>query len=125
MSIKLIIADDAPFILEILKNHLQPPEFEIIDEATNGEEVVEMFKKHNSDIIIMDIVMPKKNGIEAMEEILSENSNVKIITCSTLDDPAITKEVMSKGAVDCITKPFTKNQLIDSVRRAFKATRSE
>ena len=72
MGIKLVIVDDAPFIREVMRNIFLTTDIEVVGEAEDGEEAVSVVLELNPDVVIMDIVMPKKSGIDATQEILQE-----------------------------------------------------
>ncbi len=106
-KIKLIVADDAPFIREIVKQISQSDtHIELIGEATNGEEAIEMVSALQPDVILMDIVMPKKNGLEAAKEILEHDPKMKIIAFSTLDQEGMLLKALEAGCCDFLAKPF-------------------
>ena len=69
MGLKLVIVDDAPFIREAIKTIIQKTEHVIVGEATNGVEAVALANKMQPDVVIMDLVMPEKNGIEATKKL--------------------------------------------------------
>ena len=119
MAIKLIIADDAPFILQVTRSLLEGEAIDIIAEASNGEEVVEKALDLKPDAIFMDMVMPIKNGTEAAREILAQLPQTKIIAFSTLDEDIMKQKALDAGCVAYINKPFNRNDLINSLKNAF------
>lgn len=117
MPKKVLIVDDAVFMRGLIKDVFSSPEFEIVGEATNGIEGIEKFKELNPDIIIMDIVMPFKSGIEATREIRQLSQNVIIIICSALGQETLVMEAIEAGANDFIVKPFKKDEVIGVVSK--------
>ncbi len=118
MSIKLLIADDAPFILEVTRALVEGPDIEVVGEAVDGIEAVKLALELEPDVIFMDMVMPGKNGVDATSDILAQNPNVKIIAFSTLDDDFMKEQALSAGCCDYIRKPFTKEILLKSLSKA-------
>lgn len=110
---KILIADDDEDIREMLRNMLL--DFEVI-EARNGREAVELVKEAKPDVIIMDILMPEMDGIEASKRILHENPGAVII-CLTAFSGVKGHEMLAIGAREVISKPFRKNDLLCAVKR--------
>lgn len=120
MGIKLVIVDDAPFIREALRIIAQKAGFDFVGEATNGQEAVDVCSQKNPDVVIMDLVMPKMNGIDATKEILKKNSKIKIIACSTESQDAMLIEAVQAGCVGFITKPFDAAKVQKAIEDAKK-----
>lgn len=118
MAIKLVIVDDAPFIREVLRHSLSGPEFEIVGEAQDGEEALEVVRKTRPNVVLMDIVMPRKSGIDATKEIRAEFPEVRVIACSTLDQEAIVMRALEAGCTNYIIKPFKRDEVIQAVKSA-------
>ncbi len=119
MAIKLIIADDAPFILQVTRSLLEGESVDIVAEASDGDEVVKLALEHKPDAIFMDMVMPNKNGVDATREILLQLPETKIIAFSTLDEDLMKDKALAAGCVAYITKPFNRNDLVNSLKEAF------
>ncbi|MCB9025632.1 MAG: response regulator [Bdellovibrionaceae bacterium] len=119
-KIKLAVADDAPFIREIIKQILiKDPGLEYVGEAHNGEEAVIMAQKLCPEVILMDIVMPKKNGIQAAKEILEKQPQIKIIAFSTLDQEDMLLRALDAGCCNFLVKPFESKDVIDIIYKSF------
>ncbi|MFY4815615.1 response regulator, partial [Haloarcula sp. AONF1] len=83
MATRVLIADDSEFMRNLLREILEG-EFEIVGEAENGVEAVNMYEEHGPDLVMMDIVMPIRDGIEATTEILEENPDATVIMCTSV-----------------------------------------
>jgi two-component system chemotaxis response regulator CheY len=118
---KLVIVDDAPFIREVLKHIFTNTEILVVGEAADGFEGVAVVRKTAPDVVLMDIVMPRKSGIEATQEILKSNPNVKIIACSTIDQNEMVLRALDAGCADYIVKPFKAEDVLRVVRRVAQA----
>ncbi|MCB0389917.1 MAG: response regulator [Bdellovibrionales bacterium] len=106
-KIKLVVADDAPFIREIIRQIAKGDEsLVLVGEAQDGEDVIEVVSCTRPDVILMDIVMPKKNGIEATKIILEKYPKIKVIAFSTLDDESMLLKALDAGCCNYLKKPF-------------------
>lgn len=115
MPIKCLIVEDTQFIREIYRFSLKGQNIEIIDEAADGIEALEKIKLHQPDLIILDLVLPLKNGIEVLKEVAEISPNSKCLVITSIDDAIIQKNVMALGALQYLTKPFTKLQLLEAI----------
>lgn len=109
---KILVVDDAGFIRELLSGILIANGYSVI-EARNGVEVIEQYRVFKPDMVIMDLVMPEKNGLQATEEILNEYPGAKIIACSTVDDELMVAKATEIGCVGFLKKPFTKADVLN------------
>lgn len=112
---RILIADDVAFFRHTLKDILTDDGFEIVAEASNGAEAVEMAKAHAPDIVLLDVVMPEKNGLEAAREIIRLKLPLKIVMCSSLGYEPIVKEALKAGASAYILKPFDKASVLKAL----------
>ena len=121
MPVKVLIADDAAFMRNVIRDVFQQDqvksEFEIVGEAGNGIEAIDLFKELKPDLITMDIVMPIKSGIEATREILEISKDVKVIMCSALGQEPLVMEAIEAGASDFIVKPFKPDDFLAVVAK--------
>ena len=128
MAIKVLIVDDAMFMRNMIaeifngKNY-SGEEYEVVAEAENGIEAVEMYKEHKPDIVTMDIVMPEMTGIEALREIMNLDSEANVIMCSALGQDSLVMEALDAGAKDFIVKPFQPGKVLEVVVRILDETR--
>ncbi len=115
MAIKLVIVDDAPFIREIMRILLERAQMEVVGEATEGEEAIEVVKHTQPHVVLMDMVLPHMNGVDAAFAIGREYPSIKVIACSTLDEPWIRTKAKDAGCCSYILKPFTREDLLNHV----------
>ena len=126
MSYRVLIADDAGFVRELLSNACEALGYFVVAEATNGQQAIDLAFEMRPEIIIMDLVMPQFNGIEATERILEVLPDVHIIACSSMDDEKTLQMAMKKGCKAFLRKPFTRQSLsivmkqIETQRREIK-----
>jgi two-component system, chemotaxis family, chemotaxis protein CheY len=114
---KILIIDDAKFMRMTLKNILEKANHQVIGEGENGIQAVELYRKLQPDLVIMDITMPEMSGIEAIKAIKNEFPQAKIIICSAIGQHKMVVEAIKAGAKDFIVKPFDENRLLEAVHR--------
>ena len=113
MPHKVLIVDDAMFMRAMIRDILvNSGRFEVIGEASNGEEAVQQFLALHPDLVTMDIVMPQMDGIEACREVLKHSPKAKIVMCSALGQEALIIESIAAGAKDFIVKPFSAEKVL-------------
>lgn len=118
MALKILIADDAPYIREIIKNILSDEQVEFLTDATNGEEAVSFALKHQPDFIFMDLALPLKSGIDATHEILENLDNVWIVAISSLHDAHMVQKALEAGCSDFIKKPFSVEDILQAIKQS-------
>ncbi|TQR19470.1 response regulator [Psychrobacillus vulpis] len=109
----VLVVDDAVFMRTTIKRMLENHQFEVIGEAANGLEAVEMYRTLLPDVVTMDITMPGMTGIEAVKAIISEFPNAKIVMVTALGQQKLIVEAIEQGAKDFITKPFNPEQIVN------------
>jgi len=115
---KILITDDVKLMRDIIQNALNEfGHFDILV-AHNGNEAVELYKKHKPDLVTMDIVMEEKNGLEATQEITAFDPHAKIIIITSLGQEKLLNACLSSGARDFIIKPFNKNRIKSAIQNA-------
>ncbi|MGC8971028.1 MAG: response regulator [bacterium] len=117
MGKKILIVDDAAFMRMMLKNILSQNGYEIIGEASNGLEAVNLYKELKPDLVTMDITMPEMDGITAVKEIKKIDPEARIIMCSAMGQQAMVIESIQAGAKDFVVKPFQPDRVLEAVRK--------
>ena len=119
MSIRILIADDIEETRSLLKQvlTLEDDEFEVVGEAGDGEEVLKLCKKLNPDVILMDINMPKMNGLEATEEIMRTYPDANVIIMSVQNDTEYLRTAMEAGAKGYILKPINHEEVSELIKK--------
>ena len=123
---KILIADDEPDILEIIQFNLQAEGYEVIT-AKNGDEAIEEAKKHLPDLIILDIMIPGKNGIDVCNILRMQPAfkETLIIFLSALSDESTEVRGLESGADDYLTKPISPKILVSKVNALFRRINKE
>ncbi len=117
MEKKILLVDDAAFMRMMIKDTLTKNGYTQILEAADGEEAVSQFKAESPDLIIMDITMPNKTGIEALKEIKQLNPQAKVVMCSAMGQETMVVEAIKLGALDFIVKPFKPDRILQTVSK--------
>ena len=117
MANKVLIVDDAAFMRMMIKDILQKNGFEVIGEASNGIEAVNLYKKERPDVVTMDITMPDMDGIEAVKEIRAFDPSAKVIMCSAMGQQSMVMDAIKSGAKDFIVKPFQADRVLEAIRK--------
>ncbi len=117
MKARVLIADDASFMRQMIREIIEPEGFEVVGEATNGIEAVEQFVALRPDIVTMDIVMPKRSGIDAVKGIMAEDGQAKVVMCSALGQETLVQEALQAGARDFIVKPFKPDAVLTTLNK--------
>jgi len=117
-KIRVLIVDDLPETRENVRKLLQfESDVDVIAQAGNGEEAVEMARQHRPDIILMDINMPGLDGISASQTITQHVPSVQIIIMSVQSEADYLRRAMLAGARDFLMKPFSGDELVSAIRR--------
>ena len=111
-NVSILVCDDSILARKQLKDVISSFSQEItIKEAANGQEAVDLYKQINPDLIFLDIVMPVKDGISAVQEIIDYDSDAEIIIVSSTGTQTQLKNAIEAGARDFIQKPFSDAQV--------------
>ena len=117
MSLRILLADDHRIMREGLRSLLEKqPGMEVIAEAESGKTTVQLSRRFKPDVILMDIIMPDINGIEATRQILAELPDVKVIALSMHADRKFVTEMLSVGASGYLLKDSAFEELGKALR---------
>ena len=117
MRKKILIADDTNFMRQMLKSALDPEKYQIVGEALTGVDAIEQYKEKKPDLLILDINMPKMNGIDALTEVMEYDPKSNVIMCSDQKYENMIMLALKKGAKDFVVKPFTSADVIKAVKK--------
>mgnify|MGYP000053730972 FL=1 len=109
--IKILIVDDSRTSRKILKGILENAGYEVIGEATNGQEGYDRYVELKPDVVTMDITMPVLDGIEALKKIKGEYPDAKVIMVTAAGQKTKIVEAVQNGANEFVSKPFEPEQL--------------
>ncbi|MBE6845774.1 MAG: response regulator [Ruminococcus sp.] len=114
---KILVVDDAAFMRMMVKDALTKNGYTDIIEAADGSIACSLFESEKPDLVIMDITMPNKTGIEALRDIKAADAGAKVIMCSAMGQEAMVVEAIKLGALDFIVKPFKPDRIIQAVTK--------
>lgn len=119
MAIKLLIADDEDSIRRGIAKYirLHTDRFDLICEAENGQEAIDLALKHHPDIILLDVQMPLKNGIDVMKEINRAKLNPYTIILSGYDEFSYAQQALRLGAKDYLLKPMRARDILNILEK--------
>lgn len=113
-----LIVDDATVMRMRLRDILQP-RYEVVGEAENGQKALELYDQLKPDFVTMDITMAEMNGMEALQALLSQHPDAKVVMVSAMGQKAMVFEALSQGARDFIIKPFDPERVLVAIDRLF------
>ena len=115
--VKILLADDHSLIRSCLRNVLdQQPGMEVVGEASDGREAVELARKLKPLVVVMDIVMPSLNGIEATRQIVERNGHTKVLALSMYRRANYVQEMLKAGATGYVLKTCPVDELLLAIR---------
>jgi two-component system chemotaxis response regulator CheY len=115
MTKRVLVVDDSMLMRRMISESLSDAGWEVVAEASNGEDAVSAYQKHAPDAVTLDIVMPGTDGMYALENILGIDPKAKVVVVSALNQTKLISEAIRKGAQDFIAKPFLPEQLQETL----------
>jgi two-component system, chemotaxis family, chemotaxis protein CheY len=115
---RVLVVDDAAFMRKMVTDALTKGGHEVIGEAANGNEAVERFRDLRPEVTTLDITMPEKDGLTALQEIIGLDPGARVIMCSALGQESKVLESIKIGAKDFIVKPFKAERVLGAVDKA-------
>ena len=114
----VLVVDDMVSMQLGIKGIIEKAGYHVVGRAKNGTEALKLYSELKPNVVMMDINMPQMDGITAVKEIKKIDPGAKVIMCSTEGQESKVKEAISAGAVDFVTKPFFKTQVIEVLKNA-------
>ena len=117
---RVLVADDASFMRQMIREIVEAEGHEVVGEASDGDEAVEEWKRLQPDVVTMDIVMPRRSGIDAVRAIVAADATARVVMCSALGQETLVTEALQAGARDFIVKPFKPDAVLATLRRVLE-----
>ena len=121
MAARIMLADDLAFIKMVEKDALEKMGYKVVCDAKDGVEAVKLYQEMKPDVVIMDITMPKMDGLNALKAIMQYDHGAKVIMCSALGQQKLIVEAIKLGAKDFIVKPFKPERIISALQKVLGA----
>ncbi len=117
---RILVADDASFMRQMIREILEAEGHEVVGEASDGVEAIDEFKRAQPDLVTMDIVMPRKSGIDAVRGILELEGSARVVMCSALGQDSLVQEALEAGARGFVVKPFKPHAVLETIDQALR-----
>ena len=117
---RILVADDASFMRQMIREIVEMEGHEVVAEASDGIEAIDEFKNHHPDVVTMDIVMPRRSGIDAVKAILEFDPTARVVMCSALGQETLVTEALQAGAHDFIVKPFKPDSVVNTLKKVLE-----
>lgn len=111
----VMIVDDNDIMRAVLRSILRGDDYEVIGEARNGTVAVDMAARLKPAIICLDVIMPEKNGLQALGEIKAAQPEIAVVMITASADPKTVQESIISGASGFIVKPFNTAKVLDTL----------
>jgi DNA-binding NarL/FixJ family response regulator len=115
---RVLLADDHQILRDGIRRGLESAGEEVVGEADNGEEALELVRSTSPDIVLMDLSMPVLDGVSATRRITEEFPEVRVVVLTMHDDPQRTRAALEAGAIGYMTKGTSFADVLDTLRRA-------
>ena len=112
---KILLVDDAAFMRKVIKDTLSKAGYTDLHEAVDGADAVEKFNSLKPDLVLMDIMMPNMDGLEALKAIRAADGNANVVMCSAMGQETMVIDAIRSGAKDFIVKPFKGERVLKTV----------
>jgi two-component system chemotaxis response regulator CheY len=115
---RVLVVDDAAFMRKMVSDALVKGGHEVVGEAGNGNEAVASYQELRPEVTTLDITMPEKDGLAALQEIMALDPAARVIMCSALGQESKVLESIKIGAKDFVVKPFQPDRVLGAVDKA-------
>jgi two-component system, chemotaxis family, chemotaxis protein CheY len=120
----VLIVDDLAFVKLVLREIVEKAGFRVVATASDGEEAVRLFAEHHPEVVLLDITMPRMDGIAALREMRRIDPSSSIIMCSALGQQRLILQAIGLGARDFIVKPFKPERVVGAIGKALGIERA-
>ncbi|HMF35161.1 MAG TPA: response regulator [Isosphaeraceae bacterium] len=114
---RLLVVDDALFMRKLICGVAAEAGWQVVGEATNGEQAVALYEQLKPDLVTMDLVMPIMGGLEALRKIRELDSQAQIVVVTALDQKQALLDSIRDGALDFIVKPFQRERVLNLLHK--------
>ena len=125
MNKRILIVDDSFYMRTMLKNMLTDAGYEVVGEAANGAQALEMATSTSPDLITLDVILPDNTGLDVLKSLRQIQPNAKVVMCSAVGQEVIVTEAIESGALAYIVKPFSEEKVLEIVGSALQDNSAE
>ena len=115
MKNRILIVDDSFYMRTMLKNMLTDAGYEVVGEAANGQQALDLAAETRPDLITLDVILPDNTGLDVLKGIKQVQPEVKVVMCSAVGQEVIVNEALESGATAYIVKPFSEEKVLEIV----------
>jgi two-component system chemotaxis response regulator CheY len=120
MNKRILIVDDSFYMRTMLKNMLTDAGYDVVGEAANGQQALEMAVATTPDLITLDVILPDNTGLDVLKGIRQQQPDAKVVMCSAVGQETIVNEAIENGALAYIVKPFSEERVLEIVGNALQ-----
>jgi two-component system chemotaxis response regulator CheY len=120
MRHQVLICDDAMFMRSVIASVLTSAGYEVVGEASTGDEAVARFAELRPAVVTMDLLMPGMGGLDALKAIRATNPDARIVICSAMGQEPLMRQALNAGAAAFVVKPFKSEALLEAVGQALQ-----
>jgi len=117
---RVMIADDSESVRGTLRDMVEAGKHEVVAESVDGIDTLEKFDSAKPDVLLLDVAMPKKDGMETLIEIMKRTPKPKVIMITAHDDMNLIENCTKAGALAYITKPFNTDDILQAISYTFE-----
>ncbi len=103
---RILVADDARFMRQVMREILEPEGFEVVGEAIDGRNAVAQYARLRPDVVAVDVVMPERSATSVAQDILAIDSGARILMMAAVGQEVLLEEALAAGATAAVAKPF-------------------
>lgn len=120
---RVLVVDDAPFLRRRLRDLLEAAGHRVVAEAEDGDEALALYEAHLPDVVTLDLVMPRRDGLETLRALRARHPHAAVVVCTSLSGEPALLEAVRLGACDYVLKPVSPGRLLDAVAKALAVAR--
>ena len=122
MAITLLVVDDHEIVRRGIASLIADTGIELVADAATGEEATKLARKHKPDVVLLDVRLGDKNGLDSIRKIRSASPNTRVVMLSAFDNTTYVARAVSAGAHDYVLKSATRKELLEALTNAAKGT---
>mgnify|MGYP005842542351 CR=1 FL=1 len=120
---RVLVVDDAPFLRRRLRDILEAAGHRVVAEAEDGDQALALYEEHLPDVVTLDLVMPRRDGLETLRELRARHPDAAVVVCTSLAGEPALLEAVRLGARDYVLKPLGPGRLLEAVAKALGGPR--